>query len=1099
MVSPSVTVTPEQGKKLFIQPGGIGLSTLISGKTGMLFTCKDDFTKYSSKKLSYSAYFRVFPAAPVAAYATMEERDSPSYWEKVAMKPGRKFDKFRDLITREAFDRDRIEWDTVTIIQSGKLPRGMRYMVDWRYIGGIPPMANGRMKATSYRRFLRPVPQSQCGSVCWFHMIRQSYSYSRPVQLGEAARIPELGYVPYCDGSMSNYGTIKNNDVCNMGLSQMRFYGFERSMTCAPANTNTVQTWEKYVDDASFGINSHGQKFERPFITDTGGKKYSIDTVSKIPDMTDYEGQGGNNEVPSDDVDFVDGNPDESGSFDNIKNTGATTSTACFYYLPFSSNNVDFYFNQFVDEKYRLKNGDKTIQPYMCNYNSILMCNNQEEVKKLLGFGTKTYPRTCKDSNGVKPVLLKYNVPSMPNASWNTNFKTKKVFGSSITFVNGGASYLGSTSGIPLFMSKNSDAFMTGEMCRIAPMLYIMFMLDNYGPLGIHLGMTHCATGKFDPKKIIEKVGGVNNSAAINYYDLLIDGSGDSLDRLCRELPQDLCPTHYNNKQYGIGAGHSVALIGYKFIPNRPDQVLLLMMNSHNFAGIMNRGMFVRRVPLTSLTYGFNGCNPTPARWNEYGLPMKYYYDGSEEVPPGARGGTNEVRGYSAYDWTQTIAYDPSGKSLVTVGDGKNGSHCGIGVHCTSQKTPTKTPYIFRPVLQSKFTNLEQRRVLIEYKKAVKCSDTPKQVPKADAIIQLKTATGISFFVENGSENVDLYLDVKSLIKDVGEGSTTFSIPVSNNDNEVFHDETYQFHMSVGRTLPLCTKWPNTITNLTPNYTAIGSATVCTGGTAKTAKTDKACAALCDADKGCDFFSFHYISGSCKLGCKPQKFDFTKQVCDTVAYKKATDKVVDSPSVEIAEEGVLHLKNRFCKSGQQLYQDIYTMNLKQCTQACKEEKNCTYFSFNGNRCSMYSDCNLGIRDPYEYDFKDLPGMVVPDKGHDTELFLNLKFPNLKSGFEPPPPPPIDEVVTDEPVKDEDPDTPPTIPVFGEVGSGVPTKEETPDYTNLIYTTLVLGIIGLLGITAIIKKDGFSVYTGVLGLIVLVAILLVVLIMYLMSK
>lgn len=1000
---PSTKITPEEGIATFKRSKKyIGLKNLINGNTGMQFTCKEDFTKYSTVSGTHNVYFRFFPASPIAAYQNMENRDSKSYWDRAAMKPGRKFDEWRDLLNREIYDKDRIEWDPLTIMQTSKLPRGMRYMVDWRYIGGIPPIENGRMKSTSYRRFIRPIPQSQCNSVCWFHMIRQSYSYSRPTQLGENARIPELGHVPYCDGSMSNYGSIKNNDVCNAGLTQMKFYGFTRGGDCKSLNTVDIPTWEKFTDNESFGINSDGQLFQIPYITSKGGVENTIPTRTSMPNINNFTNDGGDNTIPTDDaenIDTVGGEPDKGGSFDNTTGSSSTVfHTDCFYWLPYSSMNLDEDFKQYVDEKYQIKDGSKQYEPYMCSYNSIQMCNNREKTRKKLGF-PNIQPRVCKSSNGINPILLKYHVKSIPDASWNKLFKEKKVFGE-VTFLNGGASYFGSTAGIPMFMSKNTDSFMTGEMCRTSPILYIMFMLDNYGPLGIHLGSLRCAKAKENPSKLVKTLGGTNNASWINHFDLLIDGSGDTLDRLSRDFADDLCPTHYDVNQYGLGSGHSVALVGYRFIPNRPDSVLLIMMNSHNFAGVMNRGVFVRRVPITHTFYGFNGLNPTPARWNEYGLPMKYYYDGTEEVPDGASGGTNEVRGYSAYDWTQTIAFDKSGKSLKTIGDGTNGKHCGLGVHCDNQENK-KTPYIYRPVLQSSFTNLTSRRVLITYEKVVTCDDTPVKVTREEAIKQLETADGTSFYVDRGENTVDLYINIISAkIADTDEqGSSVFSVNVRNNDNEIFHDRNYKFLTSIGKTLPLCTSWLKSIMDLSPNYTSIGSATVCKGGKTSKTNNEKICSEQCSKDPNCTYFSYNYVSKICSLGCTPSPFKFTEQVCDTIAYKKATDLDVDKISTSVVGEGVVELKNRFCKSGQQLFQDIYDTTLEECSNMCTEEKNCKFFTHNGNRCSMYSDCNFGIRDPYEYDFADL-GMDVPIKGNETKMYANLNFINKFEGQDP---------------------------------------------------------------------------------------------------
>jgi hypothetical protein len=126
MSAPSNKISSFEGKKLWRtdrtdRPPGkfIGMDNLIDGETGMQFTCKEDFHNHLSVK-SVQVHVRLFPASPVAAYQNMKDRDSPSYWDLVSMGVQYKFQRSRNLFPREAFDRNRIEFDNMTIMQTGK-------------------------------------------------------------------------------------------------------------------------------------------------------------------------------------------------------------------------------------------------------------------------------------------------------------------------------------------------------------------------------------------------------------------------------------------------------------------------------------------------------------------------------------------------------------------------------------------------------------------------------------------------------------------------------------------------------------------------------------------------------------------------------------------------------------------------------------------------------------------------------------------------------------------------------------------------------------------------------------------------------------------
>jgi hypothetical protein len=698
-------------------------------------------------------------------------------------------------------------------------------------------------------------------------MNKQAYSFTRPAQLGENARIPELGHIPYCAGAQTGHGSLDN---CDAALTQLRFYGFEMGDNCSHIKTDAFETWGPFTSAEEFGLDTKGQKFEIP--RRFGNVLYDIDGRDTIPI-----------DVNEEDNDNINRDPDGNLIGEDMS---FVRSEVCFFKQPYTALNIDTDLARQVNEEYRLNPGDTLLnesKPYMCHYNRILMCSamakertNVAKVRELQNFA-------CRDQkSGVKKVTRKYFVKGVkgPLSDFHEIFDGKSFDHKYLGRSQGVAyEYTASTKGIPMFCSKNMDAHMTGELSRISPVLYMMFVLDNYGPFGIHTGNTGCTSTKpAKPSDVADAFGGPNVTANIKHFDHHNDGSGDVFDRLIRTLPDDVCPTHYNNRTRGGAAGHTTAVVAYKFIPNRPDAVIFVLFNSHDFSGhpaSLRRGTIVRRIPFSSTFYGFNGVLPIAARWNQLGMPMKYYFDGSEEVPEGAKGGTNEVRGGSAYDWTQTSDYDKSGKSLENKGDGTEGKHCGLGTFCEVAANSGKTPFINRPVYQSKFTKKTKRRVLISYPNDVTCDQIPVTMSEADARAALKNSDGISFYTTKleTTDVVDVFLNVTSRVVELQEGRSVFALDVSENDNEIFHDRNYKYHLSIGRTLPLCTPAFKTITDLTPNYTSIGSATVCTGGkTVAGVVNERACSMACDKDKDCAYFSFHYKTTKAKIPARTLGF-----------------------------------------------------------------------------------------------------------------------------------------------------------------------------------------------------------------------------------
>lgn len=114
----------------------------------------------------------------------------------------------KDLLTLAAFNQDAAAWRPETIIRRGELPGGFRTCVDWRFIGGIPPVANGKVRIRSRRRSINFKRHSQRGSTCLFTGFRNAVAVSRCAQLGELAREPLLGNVAYQE--MIMYTTVDN-------------------------------------------------------------------------------------------------------------------------------------------------------------------------------------------------------------------------------------------------------------------------------------------------------------------------------------------------------------------------------------------------------------------------------------------------------------------------------------------------------------------------------------------------------------------------------------------------------------------------------------------------------------------------------------------------------------------------------------------------------------------------------------------------------------------------------------------------------------------------------------------------------------------------
>lgn len=902
-------------------------------------------------------YYRQFPGQP-----TVLAINKTTNYAYISGSNNHMAKLVRTFMNKTMWQRYGHQFEADYIIKTGKLPNGMRTVVDHRYIGGIPPISNGTFNPYSIRRWIRPINTQQIGSTCSVTLAVQTYALTRPTQLGEAARIEALGNVPYCTNiANAEIGIFKRLYTCDASKTQLPFFNYLYSVTqdsktrrysLKPKNKVQKETWVP-IKDTRYALNTTGHRMKRPVIDLPMDFKYDEGIYESGVDL------------PTDDktnFSFNAKNYIYVNTVDDTSYVYRENDRAIAYALYGNKLTPDPYITPLVASKYRLPDQFDWMQAR--NRSDVCFDNPMNSFNVEGGwssYATKVLNIThqngiCND-NAVK--LLRYN-GQLPN------LKNRALFGNGTTHsYNAPKQY--SDKAEPYFFDKNSGNYLTGDFHRASPAVILMFLLDNYGPIGLDLPPTYCSAYRLKPglkdtsslqplERVIKELGGFEAAAQVLYPDLFMDGYGDSLDFWSRAGAQKVCNAPYLRGGAGSGSGHSVACVGYKWFPHKPEEVTFLLYNSHTTSGAWQRGVFYRTVPLSSMNMAFNGILIINSDFSKFGLPLKYYYDGTEEVPEGAKGNTNEVRGRSKYDWTQTTEYSSDGSSTQGLKlDGTDGKHCGFGNACT-----TSGDYILKDRKINNYKDDSFRIVPVPW--PYSCRNTPKIIKTCKTT---QECLG-SFYLPNAS----LITCEFDFTKPVNNSQVSLLLRSSNRDANHFHESTYVNNVEYGMMLPACVETKYTISQT--NFKAIGGADLCKNGWMTTMNNLTECSKACEKNSTCTYFSYNFALKQCQIGAALGDYVPSGIGCNEICYKKRVDPNPDVFNIVPNANGFFELGNRFCKMGKQIQQDIYDLSsVQECATFCNAKSECNYFQYDSGRCLLYSECNIAIDDPFLHNFNDI--------------------------------------------------------------------------------------------------------------------------------
>lgn len=958
----------DRPSKMFLQRKELGVS----------FHCPNQETPGETK-----SYVELWP------WHRHEFKNSEKFsWDIVSMKmlvgTGRprgeipyKLSAFRTWLDKQNYENDKDAWKTETVLKTGRLPRGMRYAVDWRYIGGIAPIANGKFKEGSIRRFTHIYPTQQCKSVCTMTAYRNVLALSRITQLGENARIKELGNSPWCP-----FYKLGQNKVCSPGEALSSYnYIYETDKVLNP--NNPLVTWAEVKDgDNTYALNTQNHIRERKLrgipaeeflnvddeiyvireIDNNGGEE--LGDVIGVNDGSDIEeliDEGILN--PEKDLD----EEDEIEDLNPSKFSHSARRHAAYYW---SEQRNDPFLFPFVDPKYQIPDGTSPVEvgkkyKNTCGMYITYQCGDVgepwEAYRKQYGlepFNTKFTPTPCTGDT----LKLKGNysgtfdhIPVYPSG--------KKFSGTNIFRQDETAN--------PIFIGKNTGMFMAGDMWEASPFVYLMAFLDNIGPIVLSNGSIKNSSKKLNEfanrlGKTFEEYG-----EQILFYDHLISGYGDKDDLAAKVNAHKYTHTQNYNKvrrSKGNPGGHTWAVVGYKFLPDDPENSYIIGMNSHTLVGSgpNQRGVFILKFPFVVGVMGPNELRPLLAEWTNTALPMKYYYDGTEEVPESARGGTNEVRGYDKYDWRQTVDFDPSGESLANVGDGTDeGGHCGLGSDCSSENGG----YIRRPLFSPDTSSSNSASTTVAYKQlsASRCSDARP----------LRTIFNIES-VNSCKKICDKVIGCKLFEYYELEKKCVFfkSCDIVNSDTgtEVYDKTLYKD--TNGEQTFIIDNWYHTRPNCVgtfsiptfDEYVPIGGGCKIANTVKNTRVTLARCKKICDASKTCEIFSYELATKTCRTECTETNFEKvpTKQQnpdympsCGVVTYRKREPLIKNA--ITRQEDYLLNTYTGYingrCHSNK-LVRNVFSANLTTCMNSCDDHRFCQYFEQIGQSCFLYDECNL---------------------------------------------------------------------------------------------------------------------------------------------
>lgn len=885
-----------------------------------------------------------------------------------------KLSKFRDWLSKSTYHEDKDAWKAETVLKTGRLPRGMRYAVDWRFIGGIAPIANGKFKEGSIRRFTHIFPTQQCRSTCTITGARNVVALSRIVQLGENARHKELGNSPWCP-----LHRLTQNRICNVGDALRSYnYIYETKKVLNP--DNPLLTWvEVKDDDPTYALNTTNHMRDREL------KGIALEEFLDVDDATYYVNEIDNNGgeelgnligVDNDVLleELIENSTvvtDEEDNEEDVNiNTGRFRHSVRVSAAKYWSEQInDPYLYPYVNPKYQIPEGTSPIDarinhPNTCSYYATYQCGvigaPWEKYRKEYGlapFNERKQKLGCSGDT----LELKGNYSG--TFKYIPTFKGKKNQGTN--------RFRPDETGNPLIIGKNIGMFMAGEMYEASPMVYIMAFLDNVGPFNLSNGSLKNSSN--DLREFANKLGKTfeKYGEEILFYDNLITGYGDKADVASKV--QSHTYSHFQNyntakKIKGSASGHTWAVVGYKFLPDDPENSYIIGMNSHTLGGSgpNQRGVFILRFPFVVGVMGPNEFIAMLSQWTDSSLPMKYYYDGTEEVPGSARGGTNEVRGYDKYDWRQTVDFDKSGKSLENVGDGSNGNHCGLGSNCQTNNTG----FVRRPLYSPDTSASNSANNIKKYKQLDSTKCNAARAIKATTGLSLESCKTVCDKVV-GCNLFEYYQETERCV-------FFRSCELVNNDLGIeVYDKTVVRNTGKQQTF-IVDNWYHTRPNCMgtfsiPTYDAyvpIGGGCKIADSTLKRVKNLEACRNQCDKVASCEIFSYELSTKTCRINCLETKFSKHKQdakympSCDVVTYRKReplNKNAITRKEDYLAQSYTGYINGR-CYSNK-LVRNVFSANLTECMLACDEHRFCQYFEQIGPSCFLYDDCNMG---PAEY-------------------------------------------------------------------------------------------------------------------------------------
>ena len=871
-----------------------GIHNMLKSYTDRI-NCKYDLDSNLKKKDKNIGYIRTFPGLPTILAMNSGETN----YDYINGKNNHLAKAVRDFMSKEMWQKYAHQFEPDYIMKMRKLPNGMRYATDYRYLGGIPPTINGTFNPFSIRRWIRPVPISQCGSTCMIALSLQTYHMSRPAQLGENARMLHLGGVPYCTPFKIDKDI--RYEQCDASKSQMSFYDYyysakkesNGSITLIEAHKVPKQTWVP-IQDHTYALNTDDHNHKRPI-------RIPGPTFPFLDDAMDLSGVS----LPSQ------GQIPKNASEFHFDGANLLISKGLL-----SKFKPDMSISNLIDAKYRVTDWNGSLTPYACIDNHLDSCDYDPALGRPKNKIVCTNKKTYKRWDGKNPLTCKGDHYKQCNSTYGPGITRSSSFDTPL---------VNAEIGEPFYYTKNQGNFLTKDFHRASPAVLLAWLIDNHGPIGFDVGSPTCTGNVMKPgykqdsnrgsiDRLIIEMNGWDTFSKVLYPDLFMNGYGDTLDSFSRQLTDKICPFPFMYqplKQFGSGA-HSITAVGYKFFPNKPNEIVFVLMDSHLASRHYNRGFYYRAMPLTVGIKAINGVHIIRSDFSKYGLNLKYYYDGSEEVPQGSKGGTNEVRGRSKYDWTQTVDYHPSGTSNETVGNGTNGKHCGFGRPCNG----THTPFIVREKLVNFHKNTTSRLIVL----------TP-----------------------------------------------TINITSSNADDDTYHTNVFRYNEHFNRALQPCISHTLTIPFI-KGYKAIGGASLCYGGTANSAKTYEKCTAACNRDPTCSYFSFNYASSVCTIKSTLGDYDKNGVGCNTICYKKEVDTNPDIFQYNTDITSFIGLKNRYCKLGTRIVNTFFNVDINTCSTQCRNDPICRFFTLDVGACDLFSSCNIEIFDRFNYDYSDLPSM-----------------------------------------------------------------------------------------------------------------------------